>query len=205
MSIALQLSIVRDTASPALKQLEGKVTPRRIGAAIGPAVKNLITANYLTLGKNKQGFPSTGFWANATRATRLELQPDGPLVITDWQGVRQRYFGGTIRAGQGTSSATGQPTKYITIAAIGEAYGKTAGMISDLKFVRFGRGADAPAALVRVSENKSGEKPSDKQVTMTVFYWLKREVTQPANPDVLPSEAELNAAIDKSLNALIPS
>lgn len=205
MNVSLTISIVSDTATPAVRDIVSRSSPRRVSAAIGPAMKNLITANYLKLGKNKQGFPSTGFWADAVRATRLELEEDGPLIITDKIGVRLRLMGGTITAGQNASSATGAPTKYITIAATAESYGRTAGTFDDLKFVRFGRGQDAPAALVRVQANKKGEKPSDTKTALTVLYWLKKSVNQSPNPNVLPSEAEFNAAIDNALQALLPS
>jgi hypothetical protein len=214
-NVVFQLDVVNDTMTPGVEEITRAQSPGRVSAAIAPAAAQCIKDNYQRQPPNKMGFPSTGFWADAVRATRWEILPDGVLVITDKLGVRQRYFGGIISAGKGISSATGQSTKYI-IASVAspEAYGKLPSEISGLKFVRFGRGQDAPAALVAVratateiSPKKRGQgfNPTAQQIGLVVLYWLKRSVTQKPNPNVLPTADEMGRVMGEALMTAFPA
>jgi hypothetical protein len=213
-NVVFQLDVVSDTMTPGVEDLVRRQSPGRVSAAIAPAAAQCIKDNYQRQPPNKQGFPSTGFWADAVRATRWEILPDGVMVITDKIGVRQRYFGGVISAGKGISSKTGQPTKYIIASAASpESYGKLPSEISGLKFVRFGRGQDAPAALValratatEIAPKKKGKgfAPSAEQIGMVVLFWLKRSVNQKPNPDVLPTSEQMGQALGDALKLAFP-
>lgn len=197
---------MEDTARPALRELRGRLAARAMAEAMGEPLLNLISGHFCALPANKRGFPSTAFWFDAALNTRLELTDDGVTIVTDKIGVRQRYFGGLIAAGVGTSSATGQPTNYLTIAAVPEAYGKRAAELGELKFVRFGRGSEAHCALVRVDPKVAGRKggaPTDRVIGQAVIYWLKQRVWQEANPFVIPRDEEFADTIGHVFDQLL--
>jgi hypothetical protein len=205
-SLSVRIAITEDTARPALRELRARLATRAIAEAMGRPLRDLVSDHFCGLPANKQGFPSIGFWQDASEATRFELGDDGVTIVTDKIGVRQRYFGGLIAAGVGTSSATGQPTGYLTIAAVPEAYGKRAAELGELKFVRFGRGSEAHCALVRVAPKvaaRKGGAPTDKAIAQTVIYWLRQSVWQEGNPAVLPGDEEFADTIVQVLDQLL--
>ncbi len=183
---------IRDDVTPILKGL-GLALTRELKPAIGAAVVELFQSNFRTLGTNRQGFPTTNFWARAVRATNYDVLADGVNINVNQQGVRQRLEGGTITAVNST---------WLTIPAREEAYGKRAAEFNNLHFVFFRSNL---AALV---ENESvdvafGNKKKDGSRTVTageehgggVMYWLKKSVSQAANPAVIPSEAAISATV----------
>jgi len=83
-------------------------------------------------GTNKQGWPTTGFYkAVADKGVKGAQTDDGFNILIDHPqkpgAMRQRFYGGTIKAGSGTSWVTGAPTRYLTIPARAEAYGYRGG------------------------------------------------------------------------------
>lgn len=137
------------------------------------------------------GASPTGFFADAARETQApEVEGDGVSVSITKRGLRQRFFGGTIR-----------PTlkKWLTIPAIAEAYGKAAGSFFNLRFVPLGPDLAAlverRATLIKRKRGKgaSGFQPVAETIG-AVFFWLKKQVTQHADPGVLPTNEEMIAA-----------
>ena len=202
--ITIDISKTLDTASPAIQALLARMTPRKIAERLAAPMVLLVKSNFESLPENKHGFPTSGFWKDCSRATGSRIDADGLVVYCNKIGVRQRYFGGTIKAGSEISSFTGQPTKYLVIPANGEAYHHSPARFDRLKFVQFGRGQDAPRALVQVPLRgpRKPEKcggPALQPEAQIVLYWLKKQVTQQPNPSVLPSDAEFQATAEKAL------
>src|SRR4051794_32499117 len=122
MSISVKFDIFKDTASPSLSELRMNIRPKRIAAAIAPAMKICITDNFRAQPSNKMGFPSTGFWRDAVRSTNYRIEDDGAVVTVNKIGVRLRYFGT-----EGLPGGVLRPVnaKMLAIPAHPDAYGKS--------------------------------------------------------------------------------
>lgn len=108
-------------------------------------------------------------------AEDVQARPDesGIIVNLPIPGIRRAFEDVTLLPIR---------SKYLTLPATGEAYGRRARSFSDLRFVPFKRGA--VPALVRKVDGK-----------MEVLFWLKRSVFQRQDRTLLPSdEALLQAA-----------
>ena len=194
---------IRDEASPALAAVKEALRNRTLNA-IGKAVVDLFQENFRRQPDNKMGFPSTGFWADAVRSTNFTTQPDSVTINVTKQGVRQRLQGGEIRA---TNS------KYLTIPARAEAYGKRARDFENLEVAMFRTTHGFIKALVEINrqEVSFGRKRKDGTQKIKpgavsgglVMYWLVESVRQAANPNVIPSTFEIAAVAISTTNALV--
>lgn len=194
MALAINIS---DKATPDIKVLGEAMFSDSAKAAAGAKVVELVQERFLSLGTNKQGWPSTGFWAGAARSTHYVVQQDGVKISVSQQGVRQRFFGGEIKPVK---------KKYLTIPAIPEAYGHRAGEFHNLRVLVITRGGQRiPIGLVETksSQVEFGRKRKDgsrsvKHVSSSlgnrVWFWFARSVNQVANPDVLPGMDAISAA-----------
>jgi hypothetical protein len=175
---------IEDAATPALRGLTRAFSRRDIRAAAGGAVRRELRNHFRRLDvekPNKLGGARTNFYGRAVQAVQMpEITPEGVRVAIAHQGLRQRYYGGTIVA---------RSSKYLTIPVHPLAHGKRAREFADLVLVKSRAGQ---AMLVRKgADEEKGE----------VFYLLKKRVTQKADPSVLPkvevlSRAALAAAED---------
>ena len=181
-------------------------------------VGNLVRQHLFDLdqsGANQLGVARTHFYAAAAESVH-EPVPDGSgasFTITK-TGLAQRWLGGDIKAGVGTSSATGHPTKYLAIPARAEAYGKTPGEFDDLVFVPRGNGKAMLIQALQTTVNikhRKGANVSDyaRSTGGLVMFWLVTEVHQEADPNVMPSQADMEAAAaehaDNYLSRLLQS
>lgn len=169
--------------------------------AIGAAEVKLFQDNFLSLGTNKNNWPSTGFWAGAARSTNYDLLADAININVNQQGVRQRLEGGRINAKDGG---------WLTIPARQEAYGNRAREFNNLHFVFF------RSNLAALAENQSqdvsfGRTKKDGTRTVTageergggVMFWLVRSVNQEANPKVIPTEQQIIETATKTATGII--
>lgn len=184
---------ISDLAGPAVGRMRQAMDQSRIAAPIGAAVKKLFQMHLLGNPSNRQGWPSTGFWAGAARSTSYAVVRDGALVSVAKQGVRQRYVGGEIH-----------PVKasYLTLPARAEAYGKRAGEFDNLVVAwRREGGKSVPWALVeapsqsvafgRRRKDNSRKVTEGSEVGGAVYFWLVKSVTQKGDRSVLPSDEEI--------------
>ena len=212
MSIAVNISVEKDTATPWLKDLAGRCTSHRIAAEVGPRCTRLVQRNFRSLGTNKRGWASTQFYGRAAEATNWQEGFGFLNVVINQIGVRQRLMGGDIKPVNAGA---------LTIPAVEEAYGKRAREFEGLKFA-FAldpeRGTMRPALVAMRSTGseveqvtiKSGKKKGQtrmKEVAQTfglqAIFWLSKGVHQEADPGVLPSDEEFAAEFDKSVGALM--
>lgn len=182
---------IRDTATPALRSLLDSCAGKNINPVVGRAGVNYLKIHFRKLNAeraNKLGGERTNFYAQAARGTNYTLLPDGVVLGINQVGIRQRFYGGTIKAGKQISRITGKPTQYLTIPACSEAYGKRAGEFYNLRF--------------RMNKEKTSGSLSDKTTGQTLF-WLKKEVTQKEDKSVLPTDQELSDHIVRELGSYL--
>ena len=204
---------ITDYASPALREMMAGVSAARLNPRLGAAVSRLVQ-DHLAMKEgqpNKSGFPSQHFYANAARSTFWTADSAGATVTISQTGFAQRCFGGTIKPGRTISKFTGRPTQYLTIPARGEASGKRAGEFGNLK-VLWGRNgpyalaADEGGATRRVFQGREGTRPEHPVKGLergVIVFWLVKEVTQDADPSVLPSEEEVQTTLAQTTASAI--
>ncbi len=212
MSVGVKIDVEKDTATPWLKDLQGRVTSHRIAAEVGPRCTRLVQRNFRSLGANKRGWASTHFYGRAAEATNWQEGFGFLNIVINQIGVRQRLMGGDIRPVNAGA---------LTIPAQEEAYGKRAGEFDNLKFAFVEdpeRGTMRPALValratgseVEQRFYKSGPKkglPYYKETAQTfglqALFWLSKGVHQEPDPSVLPTDDDFLAEFDKSAAALM--
>ena len=210
MSVAVRVET--DTASPWLKDLQGRVTSHRIASEVGPRCTRLVQRNFRSLGENARGWPTTHFYGRAAEATNWQEGFGFLNIVVNQIGVRQRLEGGPIKPVNAGA---------LTIPAREEAYGKTASEFPNLKFgfaLDPERGTMRPALIGMASQGsmveqrtyKSGKKKGQtymKEVGQIVgleaMFWLSKGVNQKPDPRVLPSDEEFFVEFDRSVGALM--
>ena len=170
------------------RRLLGALAPGRINPVIGRAATNATVAHLRAKNAsspNALGGRRTNYYAGAARATSFAVVSDTEVVIGVAQiGIRQRFFGGTIRP---------RTAKFLTIPVAPEAHGKRAREFGDLEVI-FGRGG-RPIGLAR--------KAQGTRRFGVMLYRLARSVTQRADPSVLPTSATLGTAITTAVQSTV--
>lgn len=162
----------------------------------GRAGANKLREYFFSLDKsraNQLGGARTHFYSQVARSVQQpQLSDDGAKISINHIGAAQRYFGGVIEA---------KNSKYLTIPARKEAYGKRAREFNDLEVLWGKRG---PIALVQrqqtqITKGQRGKKDTHQKVGSLVLFWLVRRVVQKADPTVLPPEDELEDAVAQGI------
>jgi hypothetical protein len=137
------------------------------------------------------GAAPSGHWAQAAEKTTVTSDSDGATVTIKQPGIGRVAHDVVIKPGAGK--------KYLTIAAIAEAYNRRAYRLTNLALMfRVKDGQRRPVALVerKASEIKYGrlKKDGSRSVTHTasrigrVWYWLVKSVRQKQDRSLLPSD-----------------
>lgn len=207
----MSIAIEKDTATPELKFLAG-VTPHRLAAEVGPRSTRLVQNNFLKKEQagNKNGWPSTHFYARAAEATNWQEGFGFVMISVNQIGIRQRLVGGPIVPGPGK--------KYLTEPAVPDAAGKRAAEFPNLKFA-FALDPDNPGtvrpALVEkpgVLKFELGQKKKDgtrsvlhQRVTtgLVPIFWLLAGANQQGDPTVMPSDEQFQQVFDQSVDAVL--
>lgn len=205
MSLGYSIQVTHDGASGRVQKLAGNLAPQRIKAAIGPGVRNLFGKNYRSLGTNKRGWPSTGFWADADRATDWREVPEGVLISTNKIGVRQRFYGGTIKPVN---------ARALTIPISPVSYGHRAKDFPGLFLLKTKRGAylvqygltQAGQSEKATSKRKrirslGGNSSKRHEATLNFLFKLAASVEQKPDPDVVPENSEIGAVVKRAILA----
>ena len=202
----MSLSIdITDRVSPVLKQLQARLSPDALRAPVGAALVKLFQDNFITLPQNSRGYPTTNFWPRAAKSTNFAELTDGVNINVSQQGVRQRLIGGEIHPTGGK--------KYLTIPNTPETYGHRAGEFQNLSILwRWSGGSPKAVGLVaqravatlikRSTRGKKAYKAVAEQVGQVVMFWLVKSVTQPPNPNVIPSEDQIGRTVLATLNGI---
>lgn len=179
--IARTLIDFQDRAMPALQRQMAALAPEKVGKVVGPAERVAVRDHLKKNPRNKKGWPSTGFWEDAARGTDWELVPDGVVIRINKLGVRQRYYGGTIRAVE---------AKFLTIPISSQAYGKTVADFPGSFLITTPKGA----YIVQYAGGNTPKGKFKKQnATLEFLFKLKRSVTQQENRSIIPDATVLAA------------
>jgi hypothetical protein len=200
--------VVKDTATPALRDLRGLIAPQRLAAVAGRAGQECVRNHLFGLDSsrpNSLGGRRTHFYADAARSTHWRVDEGAVLVSISHVGIAQRFFGGEIRPVN---------RRLLTIPAAPEAHGRRAGEFDDLAIIfRMRNGSRVPIGLARRAQQLiSIEKRKGKlkvrrgreiKAGERVLYWLVERAEQRPDPTVLPDDATLASAIDGHLASYI--
>lgn len=185
-----------------------RVSPQRLAAEIGPRATRLVQRNFLKLGPNKHGWPSTHYWNRAAEATNWQEGFGFVMINVNQIGMRQQLMGGDIKPVRAGA---------LTIPAVPDAHGKTARDFSNLKF---GFALDPQSGKMRPAlvekkgvlkirlgrQKKDGTKtvfPISTSTGLKAIFWLAKGVHQNPHPEVLPSDEEFGKAMDQSVETLL--
>jgi hypothetical protein len=191
-----------DNASPAVARVNAFLSSDGARQLVGYSGTAIVKEHFDDLEQshpNKQGFPRLHYWSDARKATRYYL--DGSDVViavngSEVPGIKLHFYGGTVEAGRNTSFVSGEPTKYLTIPACGESYGKRASEFEELMLV-YGLGGQ-PYALALPVAKESMDRFGAVKVSVTpgkIMYWLKESVMLQPDPTVLPPMQEIASGI----------
>jgi hypothetical protein len=201
----ISLAVVKDTATPAVRALGNALDDKNVLPVFGRSVTNSVRDHFDDLEAdrpNKLGGHRTHYYSGARKGTRFIYEGDHVTVSIAQVGIRFRYFGGTIRAGQNPSSVGGKPTKYLTIPATAEAYGHRAADFDDLELL-WGRGG--PYGLGRVERKTVAIADSfgAKTVSTEVLFWLVKTVEGAPDKTMLPDDSEIRDSVTRDFNKYV--
>src|ERR1017187_2499947 len=132
MQLAPHISIVSDNATPELARLMSSVQPLRLARVCAKPMETFTRIHLAANGENKKGWPSTGFWEDASRHTDATASESGVVIEVKKGGARQRLFGGTIVPDE---------KEALTIPISPNAYGHTAKEFPGLFLLKTKKGA----------------------------------------------------------------
>lgn len=201
MSVSISIETNVDGVLSRLKPIEMDGVKKVAGRALA----NQLRGHFFKLNAerpNQMGGARTNFYSQAARGVQQpEVLTDGVKVSINQVGIAQRYFGGTIHP---------VTTRFLTIPARAEAYGRRAGEFNNLRFAVLGAGGPA-LVKTEATEISFGRKRKKGQRTLKkggeiggeVMFWLRRSVTQRADPTVLPSEREIAGEVGDAIRSYV--
>ena len=201
--MSLNIQVEKDTATPWLREMRRRVTPHGLAVQVGPRATRLVQMNFISLGRNAKGWPSTHFYGRTAEATNWQEGFGFVMLVVNQIGIRQRLLGGDIKPVNAGA---------LTIPAAPEAYGKGAGEFHNLQF-GFAVNPETGTMMACLKETMAtqiriGQKRKDGSQSVTpistnlgvkVMYWLAKGVHQEPDPRVLPSEEAFAAEFDKAV------
>lgn len=185
MTVKIQIDVSDQPTFRFLSYIEaGILASEDINQVAGRAGTNTVKTHFRKLDSsraNKLGAKRSHFYAAAAAATSFRTVRDGAVIEISHTGIAQRFFGGTI---------TPVNSKYLTIPARTEAYGRKASDFNDLEpLIRYRNGKPRAVALVRRAQTtlgNQGGRGGSQLIGGAVYFWLVKSVTQDPDPTVLP-------------------
>lgn len=177
---ALQLATLRQNLQPAAR--------RGLMATVGREAERVYRTHFRqreASSPNRRGWPRQHFWNRIRTSTAYDesatTDKTAKVVVSD-PALLPHVYGGPIRP---------KEKKLLAIPARKEAYGirPSSGLIPDLFFVETKKGAKMLASEV------NGK--------LVVYYWLKESVTIPKDPDAVPADAAVEAALLKAAESFV--
>lgn len=200
--IAYGITLTGDIGMP--RRVSNAMQPKRIAPVMGRAVTNVVRVHLFEknrTGANALGGKRTNFYSQAARATSFQFDGNDTVIVSiSHIGIRQRYYGGVIRA---------KKAKFLTIPVAPQAHGKRAREFADLEML-FGPDGQ-PWALatkgdrrVQITQNAKGQTVK-KMVGRRgiVLFRLVKSVTQKPDPSVLPLPDRIMGAAISAANEYI--
>lgn len=178
---------LKDSATPALKALEGRLSDRtELHRHVAAAAEHTTREHMVTIDpsmhttRSRLGVPISSppsYWQSRINAVESRADSNAATVSL---GSEAEIFSRV----DGPVLVRPRVGKYLTIPATAAAYGRRAREIAGLFAVTFKSGSKALA-----------QKDGSDSKKLKVFYWLKESVTLPQDRELLPSDEQyLNAA-----------
>lgn len=162
--------------------------------------------------ENFEGLGGERFYKDAARATRLERHGAEAEVRVEHRGVRLRWKGsgnlpgGVVKAGRGTSSHTGKPTRLLAIPAAKRM--EAPGRYKPLAFIPI-KNRPHLKGLLKEGEEKTAahkwkDKPAGRAVIVpkkngAVMFRLVDETEHAPNPQVIPERSVLGELAQRDM------
>lgn len=180
-----------------LGAIAAKCSDRRaLNVKLGDRAVEVLQAHFALRNSepNKTGFAKQGFWDRIAASTLLgRVDARMARINVTEPAINQKIYGGTITPKHG---------KYLALPAIAEAYGHSP---LDFNFLTWRPGrtggalVEAERTHIKVGRQKKDGTRSVKNKGEgwggRVWYWLVKSVTQDADPNALPTEAEMQDAL----------
>ncbi len=168
-------------ALPWAQRMQAAQHSHRMLKVMSAAGAKTVRRNFAALDRERHRGGSHHYYAGAARATTWAVTGHDAFIVTDHYGIALRYYGGTIRAKNAGA---------LTIPVKGSvAEGRRASEFSDL-FVAGKASGDYRGFLARL----------DASGNLEPLFWLRKSVTQKADPSVLPTETDLMADMTTAFN-----
>lgn len=192
MSIFASICI-DDYATPALEAKMAKLKKRTLAAKVGDSLEPFWRNRIKSLGRNKRGWPSTGFYEKAARSVTNVPQENGDiLLVADHQGLRQRWKGGPIVPVRAMALA-------IPISPV--SYGKHPKQFTGLFLLRTKKGAYLAQRGEQVSEKTGKMKLLERKgaggnhlrrhrASLHLLFKLSKGVMQSGDERIVPTPEE---------------
>jgi hypothetical protein len=197
MSLAFTVEL-RGNLTAGIGAKTAKLQPQKVARIISEPNRIFWRDRLKSLGPNKRGWPSTGFWQASARAVTATVVPEGLLLACKKIGPRQRWLGGPIKPVR---------KKALAIPISPASYGHSPGEFPGLFVVRTSKGAflvQKTAAgtaaqfggRVIKSAFRSGTKALGGNARrrllagLNFLFKLSPGVVQGPNPDVVPTADE---------------
>lgn len=176
---------------------------RDISKAAAEQVRGAVMRHFLTLGGRQ-------YWGQAAAKTVTEARGREVFVNICQRGVALRYRGGVVLPGKGASSVTGAPTKLLSIPA-SESVNNAPGWYKPLVFIPVKKGhlrgllfpGEAGVAKRSGKKRKKGSAMVRTKEGAPPYFRLVDRTIHQANPQALPSMAEMQDAAAKGARMLI--
>ena len=183
--MTIEISVF-DGASPALMTAAAQLTNQRINRICGAAARNEIRSHLRERGlqPNKNGWPKTGWYQRARDSVTMEFSESSAVVTIAMEGFRTRLLGDPAIIAPVTRKA-------LTIPMCAEAYGRRAGEIKGLFFIRWEKGRTIGFLARRVNGQ------------LQLMYRLVTSVTTHADPTLLPTSDEIQATCQAALQTAV--
>lgn len=175
----ISIKLEKDEVTPHLRKLlqeAGGNGP--LARVLGRAGANALKKHFRERNRtpNKLGGARTNFWSRVAESVQSPRPAPGKVVIpVSHPAIAQKVFGGTI---------TAKKKKNLALPIAPEAHGKSPRVFPLLQF-----------AMTRAGVKLLG-LPGNGGVKW--LYVLKRSVTQNADPEALPKDAEMGTALEKA-------
>lgn len=192
----MQTIDIRDTATPAVKEVLDRAKSDAVKSVAGRAGANVFRAWFRNLEQsrpNALGGARTHFWGRAASATYSRPTASGADVITAQTGVQHQRYGGDIKPSGRGSAVTGKAIARLAIPARAEAHGKTPGDFPNLQLEVFRSGGKYLVGLAEpvsqeVSYTKSGKVRKGKLRGGAILFWLVRSAHKDPDAGVYPPD-----------------
>lgn len=208
---AYGVSIRIDTATASVERIRAALAARTFRPAIGEAAKLTLQTHF----RDKEADPDshktaarlsaqpTGVYSQFANATAYVLLDTGVGVSITHPAIQQRIRGGEIKPVN---------KQWLTIPAIGAAYGKSVADFGDVLQWRWYRSKsgelkgmlvlDADVKKTKTVRRKGKEKKIDKvKYRSGVYFWAVKSVNQAPDPSVLPTDEDLLTGIDAAVGS----